>query len=391
MLRRESSRAWEHAVLGAFLGLALLTKFSALLPLALCTGLLFARRWLAGRRSPAEHLRLFGTTFAVVLVLCGWHYARVAAEFGDPFIGNWDAATGYVWWQDPGYHVFGDYARFGLALERPLGSAIASVPDALYSTLWGDGLIGGSGFAHVTPPWRLDWMAVGYALALGPCLALGLGVLLAFAGYVRRPRTERLLVIAALGGTLFLLLGFTLRLPYYAQAKAFYALSTLVPLAFFFALGFDALALRVRALAPVGVVWLAAWALVSLVTFFAPAERLTEDPMRLSTLRDPGGRVAEANVALARDDREAAIAALRAALALDPDHPRPGPALVKLLGDAGRPGEALAAARAALRVDPYDPALHGAAAALWRELGGPRRAAFHEEAARELSRLRVTQ
>jgi hypothetical protein len=389
MLRRESSQAWEHAVLGAFLGLALLTKFSALLPLALCTGLLFARRRLAGRRSAAEHVRLFGTTFAVALVVCGWHYARVAAEFGNPFVGNWDEATGYAWWQDPGYHVAQDYARFGRALERPLLSAIASVPDALYSTLWGDGLTGGSGFPHITPPWRIDWMAAGYALALGPCLALGVGVVRAFADYVRRPRTERLLLIAALGGTLFLLLGLTLRLPYYAQAKAFYGLSTLVPLAFFFALGFDALALRLRGLAPVGVAWLACWALVSLLTFFAPAERLREDPMLRSTLLDPGGRISEANRALAHGEREAAIAALRAALALDPDHPSPGLVLAKLLRDRGRTGEALAAARAALRVDPYEPSLHDLAAALWRELGNARRAAFHEESARELSRVRV--
>jgi hypothetical protein len=389
MLRRESSRPFEHAVLGAFLGLALLTKFSALLPLVLCTGLLAARRWLAGRRSLAEHARLLGTTFAVVLALCGWHYARVAAAFGNPFIGNWDIATGYAWWQDPGYHVAQDYARFGRALDRPLLSAIASVPDALYSTLWGDGLIGGSGFPHITPPWRLDWMAVGYALALGPCAALGVGVACAFVDYVRRPRTERLLLIAALGGTLFLLLGLTLRLPYYAQAKAFYGLSTLVPLAFFFALGFDALALRVRALAPLGVTWLACWALVSLLTFVAPAARLAEDPMLLATLRDPGGRVTEANRAIAHGDREAAIRALRAALALDPDHPSPGLVLAKLLRDAGRSQEALAAARAALRVDPYDPDLHRLAATLWRELGNARRAAFHEESGRELSRVSI--
>jgi hypothetical protein len=385
MLRRGSSQLWEHAVLGAFLGLGLLTKFSALLPLALCTTFLFAQRWLAGRRSAAEHLRLFGTTLAVALVLCGWHYARVAAEFGNPFIGNWDAATGWVWWQDPGYHVREDYLRFGLALERPLMSAIAGVPDALYSTLWGDGLIGGSGFPHVTPPWRRDWMALGYLLALGPCLALALGVLLAFADYVRRPRTERLLVIAAFGGTLFLLLGLTLRLPYYAQAKAFYGLSTLLPLAFFFALGFDALALRARALAPLGLAWLGGWALVSLLTFFAPAERLREDPLVLATLEDPGGRIAEANLALARRDLEGAIAALRAALVLDPDHPRPGPVLVKLLRDVGRREEALAAARAALRVDPYAPAVHGVTGQLWRELGAPRRADFHERVARELT------
>ena len=197
MLRRESSRAWEHAVLGGFLGLALLANFSALVPLGLCTSVLLVQRWLAGRRSVAEQLRLFGTTFAVVLAICGWHYLRVAMHFGgNPFVGNWDAASGYAWWQDPGYHVFEDFTRFGLALERPLQSAVASVPDALYSTFWGDGMIGGSGFPHVTPPWRLEWMAAGYALALGPCLALLLGCLLACVDFVRAPRAERLLSIA---------------------------------------------------------------------------------------------------------------------------------------------------------------------------------------------------
>jgi hypothetical protein len=388
MLRRASSRAGEHAVLGAFLGLALLAKFSALVPLALCTSVLFAQRWLAGRRSAPEQLRLFGATFAVVLALCGWHYARVAAHFGgNPFVGNWDSASGYMWWQDPGYRVLEDYTRFGLALERPLQSAVASVPDALYSTLWGDGLIGGSGFAHVTPPWRIELMAAGYALALGPCAALLLGGALACVDFVRAPRAERLLLVAVLGGTLFLLLGLTLRLPYYAQAKAFYGLSALVPLAFCFALGFDALALRVRALAPLGAVWLAGFSLLAFASFFASAERLAEDPMRAVTQRDAGGRITEANLALARGEPERAIEALRSALAEDPDHPRAGPVLVKLLRDAGREEEALGAARAALRVDPYDPALHGVTAELWEGQGAPRRAAFHRDAAKELSRL----
>ena len=109
-------------------------------------------------------------------------------------------------------------------------------------------MLSGSGRVETPPPWDLELMAAGYLVALGPCLALLLGALLAFADFVRKPRAERFLLIAVLGATCYALLNMTLRLPFYTQAKAFYGLSALVPLAFCFALGFDALALRVRAL-----------------------------------------------------------------------------------------------------------------------------------------------
>jgi tetratricopeptide (TPR) repeat protein len=389
MLRRADSSLRDHAVLGAFLGLAVLAKFSALVVVALCPAVLLVRRWREGGPARRAVLPRLALTLAVVALLSGWHYARVAAHFGgNPFVGNWDVASGYQWWQDPGYRVSDDYLRFGRVLERPLQSALASVPDSLYSTLWGDGMLSGSGFWQVTPPWDLERMAAGYWLALGPCLALLLGGLLAGVDFVRAPRAERFLLIAALGATLFLLLSLTLRLPYYAQAKAFYGLSTLVPLAFCFALGFDALALRRRALAPLGVCWLAGWALVALATFFAPAERLGEDPTQLVTQLDPGGFRAAASASLARGDEQAAIDALRRSLALDPDQKHVGPSLAELLRRAGRPEEALAAARAALRVEPYDAALHVTTGALWRQLGNLKRAAFHEDLAHDLSRLR---
>jgi hypothetical protein len=388
MLRRGESTLAEHAVLGAFLGLAMLTKFSALVPLALCPGVLLGQRWLAGQRAPRVWLPRLAVTLGVVLAVCGWHYARVAAHFGgNPFVGNWDPVSRYAWWQDPGYRVFEDYVRFGLALERPLMSAVAGVPDALYSTCFGDGMLSGSGIPFVTPPWNLDWMAIGYALALGPCAALLLGVALAWVDFAREPRAERLLALGVLGATLFLLLSLTLRLPYYAQPKAFYGLSALVPLAFCFALGFDALALRARPLAATGAVWLAGWLLVVLLSLFASAERLAENPLTAVEQIDPGGFIAKANLAGQRGAYDEAIEALRSSLALDPDQVQVGRALSKLLRNAGRHEEALAAARAALRVDPTDPALHQLTAALWRERGVPERAAFHLDAAERLGRL----
>ena len=55
-----------------------------------------------------------------MLALCGWHYLRVALHFGgDPFVGNWDEASGIIWWQDPGYRVVDDYLRLGARSSGP--------------------------------------------------------------------------------------------------------------------------------------------------------------------------------------------------------------------------------------------------------------------------------
>ena len=393
MLRRAECSLRDHTILGLFLGLAMLAKFSALIPLVLCPGVLLVQRWLrppSGLGPPLTRLvgpPLAGiaTTWAVALAVCGWHFLRVALHFGgNPFVGNWDEASGQRWWQDPGYHVIGDYLRFGLALERPLLSAVASVPDALYSTLWGDGMLSGIASTMSPPPWNLDWMAAGYGVALGPCLALLLGVLLGLVDFVRNPRAERFLVLAVLGATFYALLSMTLRLPFYTQAKAFYGLSALVPLAFCFALGFDALALRRRGLRALGVAWLAGWALLANATFFVSPENSRQSPLQAVEAVDPGGWIGRAREAIGAGRSEQAIVALRRALALNPDQATLGATLAELLRQTGRKDEALAVARAALRVAPAGQGLHMLAGELWLEQGAAQRAAFHFGAAARL-------
>jgi tetratricopeptide (TPR) repeat protein len=385
MLKRAECSVRDHAILGLFLGLAMLAKFSALIPLVLCPSVLLAQQWLRGGRRLGPQLARIGTTLAVVLAVCGWHYLRVAMHFGgNPFVGNWDEASGQAWWQDPGYHVIGDYLRFGLALERPLLSAVASVPDALYSTLWGDGMLSGISSTMSPPPWNLDWMAAGYGVALGPCLALLLGALLGLFDFVRNPRAERFLVLAVLGATFYALLSMTLRLPFYTQAKAFYGLSALVPLAFCFALGFDALALRWRGLRAFGVAWLAGWALLANATFFVSPENSRQSPLQAVEAVDPGGWIGRAREAIGAGRSEQAIVALRRALALNPDQATLGATLAELLRQTGRKDEALAVARAALRVAPAGQGLHMLAGELWLEQGAAQRAAFHFGAAARL-------
>jgi len=384
MLRRGETGVRSHAVLGVFLGLAMLAKFSALIPVVLVLGVLLVERLLTAPGRVAQHVGRFAVTLACLLAVCGWHYVRVALHFdGNPFVGNWDDASGQAWWQDPGVHVLEDYTRFGLALERPLMSAQAGVPDALYSTLWGDGMVSGIGRVHTAPPWNFERMAAAYALALLPCLALFVGIAVGFVDFVRGPRAERFLVLAALGATTYALLNMTLRLPFYAQAKAFYGLSALVPLAFCFCLGFDLL-LRVRALAVLGVAGFVAWGALGYTSLFGDPDRLGLDPTKMELVVDRGGHIEAGRAAIRRGDREGAIRHLEQAVALDPDRAQIGQLLAEQLQQAGRTEEALAAARAALRSSPAGQTIHLLAGELWLERGEPERAAYHFRTAARL-------
>src|SRR4029077_10496755 len=126
---------------------------------------------LAGQRSPVGvWLRTVGITLAVCLTFCGWHYIRIWHRFGRPFVGNWEAASGFSWWQDPGYRTAGDYVRFGQSLIAPLFSSFGGFADGMNSTLWGDALCGGMPDMISRPPWNYDLVVAGYLLALAPTL-----------------------------------------------------------------------------------------------------------------------------------------------------------------------------------------------------------------------------
>jgi hypothetical protein len=268
LLERRESRIGMHLALGALLGAALLTKFSTLLALAAVLTALAARHVASGERSPRIWTRTLGAVMLAGVAVAGWHYARVALHFGDPFVGNWDAAAGVAWWQDPGYRTAHDYLRFGESLTRPVFSAFHSCPDALYSTLWGDGLLGGSARALDAPPWSYQLMLAGYWLALLPSAGVLVGLAVSLRRLVREPRAEWLLVLGLAGATAFAMVSLSLALPFYAQCKAFYGLQALVPFAAFGAIGLDLLAHRLGRAGDLVWVLLGSWALCSWATYW---------------------------------------------------------------------------------------------------------------------------
>jgi len=260
ILRRGSSSVGSALVLGLFLGAALLTKFSALIVVGATVLALAAR---GDRR-----VRRVVTVVLACAVVAGWHFVRVGRHFGKPFVGNWDPATGFAWWQDPGYHTVGYYTTFGRSLVEPIFSSYHSFADGVFSTAWGDALLGGSTDRAVRPPLNYDPMTAGYLLACLPTLAILAGVGASLIGLVREPRAEWSLVLGILGGTAFAIFVMTLRLPFHSQAKAFYGLGALVPASLVGARGFDVLAGRSRVVRGLLAVLWGTWALNACASFW---------------------------------------------------------------------------------------------------------------------------
>ena len=239
ILRQDDSRLRPYIALGIFLGAALLTKFSSVVAVPVVLTVLAARS-IHKRQTGAQTSFLnIGVAAAICLAVCGWHYVRVWKHFGNPFIGNWDPATGFVWWQDPGYRTLESFTRTGRALVAPFLSGLFSVPDGLYSTFWGDGLYGGGSAMAGRPPWNYELMAAGYLLSLLPMLAILVGFFCSIRQLVRQPKAEGFLLLGLSFSTLLPLILMTLKIPSYAQAKAFYALPALTPAIAFAAHGLD--------------------------------------------------------------------------------------------------------------------------------------------------------
>ena len=267
-LLKQESASWKQCVaLGLCLGAALLSKPTALLAVP-SIGAALAWRWLENRKFSVPQIAgRIAVIVAVCTVTSGWHYARAWLHYGSPLIGNWDTATGYHWWQNDGYRTSAFFLRFGDVLVHPWFSAFRSFGDGMYSTLWGDGLIGGVRDIP-RPPWNFDFMAVGYWLSLLPSLAILGGAVLALVRFVRRPSAEWLLMLALSGLSSLAVVYMSLVVPSYAQSKAFYGLFALIPLCAFGASGFSFVARRSDVLGFVLAVLLGVWAINSYVSFW---------------------------------------------------------------------------------------------------------------------------
>ena len=371
-VRKESPSPLLCFGLGACLGGALLAKVTALLVAAVVFTALAGRLAFRKERAPRVWLRTLGAAALGCALVCGWHYLRVWIHFGKPLVGNWDPIVGFTWWADPGYHTLSYYLRAGPSLIEPFYSSLHGFADSLYSTLWGDALYGGIGSPRFRPPWNYELMAAGYLLSLLPMLAIVVGAVAALIAFVRKPCAEHFLLVGLAALTALSLLYLTLKLPYYAQAKAFYGLSIMIPLCAFGAWGFELLARRTRWLN--GMLWIGfgTWALNAYATFWVPAGSAETHALR--------------GWALSYVERyQEALDPYALALAIDPQHATAQWGLALALDRLGHPEEARQTYQQALEDHPHDPDLHLGLALVLRRLDRTEEAIREARKATELA------
>jgi len=259
----------DDLLLGLALGAALLTKYTSAMLVPLLVGGVAVGRWLGGRASARASLAGALRSLALVAAIAGWLYARNLLYYRDPFVSSLNAWPGRSLWQYPGFHTPAYFTHFGDALTHPWYAGFHGFWDALYTTLWGDGMLSGvSAPVHAHALWRYDWMAAGFALALPATLAISAGWLRVVREAWRGDDVGRRVALSllALLPLVFLvaLLSVNLRYPFWSFAKAFYALFLTPALALFGVLGFEALDRvlargRLRALRPLPWAWAAAF------------------------------------------------------------------------------------------------------------------------------------
>ena len=425
----------EHGILGAVLGAALLAKSSALPLLPVIFGVVVWNLWLKGVRRPTLFAACLSTLVLACLLVCGWHYGRVAAHFGNPLVGNWESKTGFHWWQQKGFRTEADYLRFGEALKSPSYSAISSFPDGIYSTMWGDAMWGGRTDVQTRPPWNYDWMAAGYLVALVPTAAILIGLVWSVVRLAQKPEAGNaaILAIACLFG--LLLVYYSIKVPSYATAKAFYGFGALVPICAFGAAGLDALS-RSRVARGICSLLLIIWVVNVFASFWInhngrqaqfliaqDQSKRGHHDLAISTLtrildRSPhdgqvaswlafelietgnlaqARKVAENSLTWAENDadchlvmgavlvlegklEQATCEAGRAAV-LAPDHPLAAGALADWLNRSGQKQAAVVACRDAIRIRPAQKKPHLIMASAEADLGNIAEAEFHRRLA----------
>lgn len=249
--------------LGAALGLALLTKVTAILlvpPAVILTIYVLHKR----RQSLRYTILRVSLVLGFVFVIAGWYYLRNWIELGRPFVGNWESSA---WWQDPGYRTASDFLSFGRSLSYPIYSALQGFWDSLYSTLWLDGFIGAQGLYEFRPPWHYNFMLSGALLSLVPATGIILGILITIASPYHQEHHAQLFAVCCTGVYLAALLYMYISLPIFSNAKATYALGLIPCYAILAVTGLDFLS-RNNLLRAIINALLACWAVAAYCSYF---------------------------------------------------------------------------------------------------------------------------
>lgn len=250
---------------GTALGLAFLTKFTAILLIpAVLLALLFV---MVRNEEPLR--RIAGgllTALGIIAIISGWYYIRNWLELGKPFMNSLDPAHKIIVWQDPGYRTLHDFVSFGRSLAHPIEAAVNGFWDSVYSSFWLDGFIGSAVDYKFRPPWNYAFMLSGALLALLPAA----GIIIGFVKTVSRPKSARpgwVFSAYCIAVYFSALVYFYVTVPFYVAAKATYTVGVIPCYAVLCVTGLDFLA-RNRYLGAAVKAFFACWAVNAYFSYF---------------------------------------------------------------------------------------------------------------------------
>jgi tetratricopeptide (TPR) repeat protein len=242
------------ALCGVAIGLALLTKFSGLLPLLVIAATLAIRPWFepAVRVALRRNVGRLVLIAAIALGMASPYYARNIEAFGTPF----ELSRGYPLIaqverdQPPGARVVGDYLRISPRMFHDLNPLAPHLLHSIWSTaylnVWAD-IYRESDVERALISERATRPAMtAMALAgLVPTALAGLGGLLALRDVRRgRRRSVYLPMLLLATATVASFVIFTWRVPIWSAVKASYLLGLSLPYGVFLARGVEGLAGR---------------------------------------------------------------------------------------------------------------------------------------------------
>jgi hypothetical protein len=261
-----SSPGKSALLMGLLLGLALLTKVTAILivpPVLFFISVAVFQRSGNTIEGVRRSIRFAAILLAMALAVSGWYYLRNWIEMGRFFVGGWDASREIIWWQDPGYRTFQQFYTLKEAFIYPVYSSIHGFWDAIYSSLWMDGFLS----CYNRAPWNYSFMLSSAWLSILPTTALIIGCMRTVA---RRQDGQRLILRFAVS-SLFIYFAaifyIFLKVPIFSSAKATYALGLTPCFALLAAAGFD-LMLRKRFVRAVVYGLFTCWAVAAYAAYF---------------------------------------------------------------------------------------------------------------------------
>lgn len=251
-------RYW--VLLGVALGLALLTKVTAILLIPALLFLIFNVSFM--NKQLKENIVGGGLTILTALLIAGWYYLFNWIKLGRPFVGGWESS---LWWQDPGYRTASDFLSFGVSLTHPIYASIHGFWDSVYSTMWLDGNL--SGWIYRLPPWNYNFMISGSLFALLPTVGISVGLLKIFFRPLKSLKNGQLLCAYCIYIYFMAIVYMYISVPIYSTAKATYTLGLLPCYTVTCVAGLDNLTRNIYSRAVVYSL-LSCWAIAAYLSYF---------------------------------------------------------------------------------------------------------------------------